>query len=65
MTNPLSLSAVAKPLVSVAQAAVPYLRRMYRERQAGRMPFSAGTDLLEQSIDATFDRLRGGSIDDT
>jgi hypothetical protein len=65
MNNPLSLSAVAKPLVSVAQAAWPYLRRMHRERQAGQIPFSVGIDLLEQGVDATFDRLRGGNIDDT
>ena len=65
MNTSLSLSAVAKLLIPVAQTAWPYLRRMYRERQAGQMPFSVGTDLLEQGVDATFDRLRGGNIDDT
>src|SRR5262245_52888190 len=59
------LSAVAKPLVSVAQAIRPYLQRVYRERQAGQMPFSVSNDILEQGVDATFDRLRGGNIDDT
>jgi hypothetical protein len=29
------------------------------------MPFSISNDLLEQGVDATFDRLRGGNIDDT
>jgi alpha-D-ribose 1-methylphosphonate 5-triphosphate synthase subunit PhnI len=65
MPNPLSLSVVAKPLVSVAQALLPYLRRISRERQAGQMPFSVNNDILEQGVDATFDRLRGGNIYDT
>jgi hypothetical protein len=29
------------------------------------MPFSGRNDLLEQGVDATFDRLRGGNIDNT
>src|SRR5215510_10376211 len=64
MTDP-HLSAVAKPLVSVARAVWPYLRRIYRERQAGQMPLSGGNDLLEQRIDATLDRLCRGNVDDT
>jgi hypothetical protein len=63
MTIP--LSAVAKPLVSVAQAIRPHLQRVYRERQAGQMPFGGSNDLMEQGIDATFGRLRGGNVDDT
>jgi hypothetical protein len=35
MTNPLPLSTVARPLISMAQAVWPYIRRMHRERQAG------------------------------
>jgi hypothetical protein len=65
MTNPLPLSTVAKPLISMAQAVWPHIRRMHRERQAGQTPFGVGNDLLEQGVDATFNRLRGGSIDDT
>ena len=64
MTNPLPLSTVARPLVSMAQAVWPYIRRMHRERHRSDA-ICVGNDLLEQGIDATFDRLCGGSIDDT
>jgi hypothetical protein len=63
MTNP--LSTIARPLASVARALWPHLRRMYQERQAGQMPFSVDTDVLEHGVDATLDRLCGGNIDDT
>jgi hypothetical protein len=59
------LSAIARPLISVAQAVWPHLRRVSRERQAGQMPFGSGTDLLEHGLDQTLNRLRGGNVDDT
>ena len=63
MINP--LSTVARPLASVARAIWPHLRCVYQERQAGQMPFSVDTDVLEHGVDATLDRLCGGNIDDT
>lgn len=60
-----SLSLLAKPLISVAQAVWRPVRRAYRERQAGQMPFGSGNDLLEQGLDETLDRLRGGTVDAT
>ena len=63
MINP--LSTVARPLISVARALWPHLRRMYQERQAGQMPFSVDTDVLEHGVDETLDRLCRGNIDDT
>jgi hypothetical protein len=42
-----TLAAVAEPLISMAQAVWPHVRRVYRERQAGQMPFSGGHDLLD------------------
>jgi len=38
---------------------------VYRERQAGQMPFSGVNDLLGQRLDETMSRLRGGNVDDT
>ena len=63
MMNP--LSTIARPLASVARALWPHLRRVYQERQAGQMPFSVDTDVLEHGVDATLDRLCGGNIDET
>jgi hypothetical protein len=36
---------------------------VYRERQAGQLPFGGGNDLLEQGLDETMSRLRGGNVD--
>lgn len=63
MTDFSSLSVLAKPLVSVAQTLLPSLRRIYQERQAGRMPFKNVTDLMERGLDATLARIRGGNVD--
>jgi hypothetical protein len=42
-----TLSLLARPLVSVAQAIWRPVRRVYRERQAGQLPFGGANDLLE------------------
>lgn len=60
-----TLSLLARPLISVAQAIWRPVRRVYRERQAGQMPFSGVNDLLEQGLDETMSRLCGGNVDDT
>jgi hypothetical protein len=58
-----TLAAVAEPLISVGQVVWPEVRRVYRERQAGQMPFAGGIDLLERGLDETLGRLRGGNVD--
>jgi hypothetical protein len=60
-----TLSLLARPLLSVAGAIWRPVRSVYRERQAGQMPFGGGNDLLEQGLDETMSRLRGGNVDDT
>jgi hypothetical protein len=50
-----TLSALARPLASVAQALWRPVRRVYRERQAGQLPFGGANDLLEQGLDETID----------
>jgi tetratricopeptide (TPR) repeat protein len=60
-----SLSAAAGLLLPIAQAILPPLRRVHRERQAGRMPFGGDYNLLERGLDETLGRLRGGNVDDT
>lgn len=59
------LSALAKPLMSVANVVWSHVRRMYRERQAGQMPIADSTDLLDRGLEETLTRLRGGKVDDT
>lgn len=61
---PESISMIAKVLLPVAKALSPKLRRVYRERQAGRMPVGGTDDLLEKGMEETLKRLVGGKIDD-
>jgi tetratricopeptide (TPR) repeat protein len=61
---PESISAIAKVLLPVVKALWPKLRRVYRERQAGRMPVGRADDLLEKGMEGTLKRLIGGKIDD-
>ena len=39
--------------------------RLHAERQAGQMPAGSSTNLIENSLNATLDRLRGGNIEDS
>lgn len=65
MSDFLSPSIIAKPLVAVAQTLHSSLRRVFQERQAGRMPFRDDMDLMERGLDETLTRIRGGNVDDT
>ena len=58
-----TLSALAKPLMSVVRAVWPRVERRYRERQAGELPI-ANFDFLEKGLDDTFGRLVQGRVDD-
>lgn len=60
-----SISAIAKVLLPVAKALSPKVRRVYRERQAGRMPVGGADDLLKKGMEETLNRLIGDKIDDT
>src|SRR5262245_40574347 len=58
-----TLWVLARPLISVARAILRPVRGVYRERQAGQLPFGGGTNLLDQRLHETMSRLRGGNID--
>jgi hypothetical protein len=60
-----SISAIAKVLLPVAKALSPKVLRVYRERQAGRMPVGGADDLLKKGMEETLNRLIGNKIDDT
>lgn len=62
MTTP-PLSVLAKPVMSVATAIWPRIRRRYKERQAGELPTGAG-DYLEKGLDESLRRLIGGQIEE-
>lgn len=61
----LPLSVLAEPLLSVAQAVWPYLRRVRKERQAGRMPFTESGNLMDKCLYETLSRLCRGSVDES
>ena len=61
---PESISAIAKVLLSVPKALWPKLRRVYKERQAGKMPVGGTDDLLEKGMEETLDQLVNGKTDD-
>lgn len=65
MPEQLSLSALAIPLRSVAHAAFKRVSRLRNERQAGQAPTGSIADLMENSLDETLDRMRGGPIEDS
>jgi len=57
-------SSLIGPLQSVAEAVWPKLRRLQSERQAAQMPIVANTDLFDEILNETYDRLRHGIVDD-
>ena len=64
MSDPL-LSTLASLLRPVVQAVMNRGSRLREERQAGQMPAGSSTNLIENSLNATLDRLRGGNIEDS
>jgi len=59
-----SIPAMAKVLLPVAKALSSKVRRVYKERQAGKMPFGGTDDLLEKGMEETLNRLVNGETDD-
>ena len=59
-----NISAIAKVLLPVAKVLSSKVRRVYKERQAGKMPVGGTDDLLEKGMEETLRRLVGGKIDD-
>jgi hypothetical protein len=58
------ISEIAGPLVSVAAAVWPFVRRVYGERRAGQAPFASG-DLLDRSLDDGLAHVsQGGVVDE-
>ena len=60
-----SLSHLAFLLRPFVQPAMGLITRLHAERQAGQMPTASLANLLENNLNETLDRLRGGNIGDT
>ena len=54
------MSGIAKPFI---QRLIRHIGRLRSERQASQVPISQPVDLMEEPLDETLDRLRGGNID--
>ena len=54
------LSGTVKPFI---QRVSHHIRRLRSERQASQAPINQLVDLMEEPLDETLDRLRGGNID--
>ncbi len=59
-----SISAIAKVLLPVAKSLSSKVRRVYKERKAGKMPIGGADDLLEKGMEETLNRLVNGKTDD-
>ena len=60
----LSLVALAASLLPLAKTVSDYCNRFHQERQAGRAPLIQSTDIADEILNQTLDRLRDGNIDD-
>jgi hypothetical protein len=60
----LTLSELAIPLLGLAKAIWPYVRRVHGERSAGRVPFEGESDFLEKGLGETLGRLCISNVDD-
>ena len=59
----LSLSALASVLRPFATSVFGHARRLSAERQAGQVPLTHSSSLMDELLKETLDRIRGGSID--
>ena len=59
----LSLSALASALQSFAMSVFGHAHRLSAERRAGQVPLTQPSYLMDESLNKTLDRIRGGSID--
>ena len=59
----LSLSALATVLRPFATSVFGHARRLSAERQAGQVPLTHPSSLMNELLNETLDRIRGGSID--
>ena len=59
-----SLSALAGPFKPFVDTAFSHAGRLDAERQAGQVPFQNQPNLMDDILNKTLDRLRGGTIDD-
>lgn len=60
-----SVMTAAKLLVPIATAVSSRIVRLRAERSAAHEPYQIQTDLLDQQLQETLNRLRGGSVDTT
>lgn len=59
----LSLSALASVLRPFATSVFGHVRRLSAERQAGRLPLTQSSSLMDELLNETLGRIRSGSID--
>ena len=58
-----SLSALASLLRPVVAKVFSYRRHLSAERQAGQVPLTEPSSIMDESLNETLDRIRGGGID--
>lgn len=60
----MTLAKTIKMLTPIAaKIGWPHIRRIYKERQAGLLPSTKYSDLLDQGFQETLDRIVGGNVD--
>lgn len=60
----MTIADTVKILMPLATKLVwPHIRRIYKEHQAGLLPSTKGSDLLDQEFQETLDRITGGNVD--
>ena len=59
-----SLVILAKPLLPLVKTVSNHCNRLHQERKAGQSPSEQSTDIADEILDQTLDRLRGGNIED-
>lgn len=65
MPEPLSsLVALATSLLPLVKTVSGHCKRLYQERQTAHAPPIQSTDIADEVLNQTLDRLRGGNIDD-
>lgn len=64
VSDPAGLSTSATILWQIAGALLKGARRLYAEREAGRLPFDPQANLLEGVLNETLNRLRGGNVEE-
>ena len=62
MTDP-SLSVLSATLQPLVASVFRFVPRLHAERQAGQIPFTQSSSIMDGLLNETLDRIRGGNID--